>query len=87
MGGGRRDARAWLVLAGSVLCVCIFRAQPRKPWEERREFERHLVAGGSVRDRSRLDHLDVVSPGIELDSAAQRKRRDLVKLVLVKRWS
>ena len=74
---------AWLVLAGSVLCVCIFCAQPRKPWEERREFERHLVAGGRIRDRSCLDHLHVVSPGVQLNSAAQRKSRDLVELILV----
>src|SRR4029077_10499063 len=56
------------------------RTVARQTRKERRNFKRHLVTRRSDGDRSRLHHLDLIGPGIDLDASAQRQGRDLIEL-------
>ena len=57
--------------------------QSREPGEEGRDFERHFVAGRQDGDRRCFGHLYAITPGVELQSSAERQGGDLVKLALI----
>ena len=58
-------------------------AEPGEEWEERRDFEGHLLRRSSDRDRLGLDQFQLIIPGVNSHPAAQRKRRDLVGFLRV----
>src|SRR5579872_980441 len=64
--------------------VCTKAGQAR---EEGRDFKRHLVARRGNGDRSRLHHLRLVVPGINLHAPAQWQGSDLVELRVIQRWT
>ena len=64
-------------------------ARPRRLWhtataaEERRYFERHLVARRSDGDRLGLYDLHFVVPGIQFHASAKGQRGDLIQFIPV----
>jgi hypothetical protein len=63
----------------------ILRTPACQPRIERSDFKRHFVARGSDRDWSRLNHLCLVVPGIDLHASTERQSRDLIKFIVVER--
>src|SRR5258708_2709040 len=61
-------------------------AEPNEEWEERCDFEGHLIGGGGDGNGLRLDQFELIVPRIDLYPATERQSRDLVHLLRVKLW-
>src|SRR5207237_7931508 len=96
-GAPNKKARAqplwlfFLVQFRSVLGSCVSgggrvvrpSSKPRKAREEGSKLKRQLVANGCDGDWRGFDHLNFVTPRVELDASAKRQRSNLVKLSIV----